>query len=242
MDRRLPSQQIRTLGFHVRPGLPRVTVPGVPSQHRRFLLSCLLVLGLAWALGWTGYNLARHSRMTVDKVRTYVSSLDLSTLSGARRAEAIAELARRINALPLEERRRVRLEQAWRSWFDQMTEPEKSGFIEATLPSGFRQMLASFEQMNETNRRVAVDDGLKRLREARTALEREGGLPPWEGTNRPPEMSEELRQQAIRLGLKTYYSESSAQTKAELAPLLEEMQQMMESGRFLRGRRPPRAE
>jgi len=40
-----------------------------------------------------------------------------------------------------------------------------------------------------------------------------------------------LTQKAQTLGLKTFFSQSSPETKAELAPLLEEVQRQMQSGR-----------
>ncbi|HTH49183.1 MAG TPA: hypothetical protein VMB21_16825, partial [Candidatus Limnocylindria bacterium] len=53
-------------------------------------------------------------------------------------------------------------------------------------------------------------------------------------TNRPPELSPELRDKAVELGLKTFYDTGSPEMKAELAPMLEEMQQSMESGQLFR--------
>ena len=104
------------------------------------------------------------------------------------------------------------------------------------MPTGFKQMLAAFEQLPEEKRRRAIDDALKRLKEAQENPEERRNGSKGSGTNQPPALSPELETKVRTIGLKTFYSQSSAQTKAELAPVLEEMQRVMESGRPFRGR------
>jgi hypothetical protein len=209
------------------------------STHRRRPI-WLAVVGLAfgWAIAIGGYVAFNNSRMTAEKLAHYLQSVDLTQLSGQVRAKALRDLARKMNALTVDERRRARLEAEWARWFEAMTEEEKGAFLDATLPSGFKQMLNSFEQLPEEKRRQAIDRAMKDLARERAEIERvEPGRTQPADTNRAGELSPELQQRVITLGLKSFYSESSAQTKAELAPLLEEMQHLMESGTLFRGRR-----
>ena len=182
----------------------------------------------------TGYRIAKNSRMTSEKVRAYMEAYDLSKLSGEARAKAIRGLADRLNALSMEERRRARLGRLPWAWFDQMTEEEKGQFIDATMPTGFKQMLTAFEELPEEKRRRAIDDTLRRLKEAQTKAQAGEGLPD-AGTNAHA-LSPDLQAKMRTVGLKAFYGQSSAQTKAELAPVLEELQRVMESGRPFRGR------
>lgn len=206
------------------------------SPRHRPILTGLVALAALWLLALGGYWYAQSSRMTAEKVHQYLASVDLSRLSSEARARAIRELVRRLNALSWEERQKARLGPEWTRWLEAMTEAEQAEFIEATLPAGFKQMLTAFEELPETQRRRTLDEALKRLREVQQELAR-GEIPPEWGPEGPPVLSEEVRQRAIKTGLKTFYAESSGRMKAELAPLLEEMQRMMESGAFLRRRR-----
>jgi hypothetical protein len=187
-----------------------------------------------WAAAFAGYTVFKNLKVTAEKVRTYVDTVDLSKLSGDERARAIQRLADMLNKLSAEERRQMRLGRAAEGWFLQMTEEEKGAFIEATMPTGFKQMISAFEEQPPERRQRAIDNALKRLREASSEMAAQqavvGG-----GNNRPP-LSPELEEKVRTIGLKTFYSQSSAQTKAELAPLLEELQRAMESGRMMRGR------
>ena len=174
--------------------------------------------------------------MTADKIRAYVASVNLNQLSAQERAKALKRLADMLNALSLEERRRARMERIPGEWFDQMTEEEKAAFIEATMPTGFKQMLTAFEQLPADKRARTIDDAVKRLKDSQQKMRAATAAPNGAGTNAPPVLSDELQAKVRTIGLQTFYSQSSAQTKAELAPMLEELQRVMESGRPLRAR------
>lgn len=204
-------------------------------RWRPVLLSGLAVL-VVWAVAVAGYQLAKNARVTAEKVKAYVESVDLAKLSSQARAEAIRKLAAMLNALSIDERRKARLDRLSGRWFDEMSDEEKASFIDATMPTGFKQMLDAFEQLPEDKRHKTIDDALRQLREARNRIQTDNGGPMPDGTNAPPPLSPELQAQIRTIGLKTFYSQSSAQTKAELAPVLEELQRVMESGRPFRGR------
>ena len=207
------------------------------GQRQRPIFIAVAVIVVAWIVAIAGYTIAKNSKMTADKVRVYAQSVDLGKLSADARAKAIRDLAAKLNKLSPEERRKARLERSGQRWFEQMTEEEKGTFIELTMPTGFKQMLSSFEELPEERRRRAIGDALKRLREEQEKTREADGAPAETTTNAPPVLSKDLQEKITKIGLKTYYSESSAQTKAEMAPLLEELQRIMESGRMFRGGR-----
>ncbi len=188
------------------------------TQRWRPVALTLIALLLIWAVAIAGFAIARNAKVTAEKVRAYIESTDLSKLKGEARAKAIRKLSDMLNRLSIEERRQARLEKLASEWFNEMTDEEKGQFI-------------------DDKRRRAVDDALRRLKEDEAkARAGEPGANGATGTNQPPALSKELEAKIRTIGLKTFYSQSSAQTKAELAPVLEELQKVMESGRPFRGR------
>ncbi len=203
------------------------------KPRSRSIFVAVTVLAVIWLGAFVGYKITENAKVTPDKVRTFTASTDFSRLSAAERKAALRKLAAMLNALSLEERQSMRLDRTAYRWFEQMTEQEKGEFLEATLPTGFKQMLGAFENLPPEKRKRVVDQALKQMKNAREKLAAGGPSPP-PGTNSVA-LSAELQDKVTKIGLQSFYSQSSAQTKAEMAPLLEEMQRTMESGRMMRG-------
>lgn len=207
------------------------------SPRLRPIVLAVATLAVIWVVAIAGYEIAKNAKVTPEKVRAYVAAVDFTHLSAAEREAALQKLAAMLNALSLQERQGLRLDHTAYKWFEQMTEAEKSEFLEATMPTGFKQMIGAFEDMPADKRKRVVDQAVKQMKDAREKMAAGGQMPP-PGTNTVV-LSAELQDEVTKIGLKSFYSQSTAQTKAELAPFLEEMQRTMESGRMLRQPRQP---
>ena len=201
------------------------------NPRSRTLLYAAVSFLAVWLIAWGGYTIARNSKVTAEKVQAYLTKTKLHELSGEKRAQALRDLAVKINALTAEERRKFQGELAIAEWFKEMSEQEKGEFLEATMPGGFKQMINAFEELPADKRKRALADAVKRLKEAR---ENPDSATASAGGTRPPVLSEDLQKKVATIGLKSFYSQSSAQTKAEMAPFLEEIQRSMENGRMFR--------
>ena len=197
------------------------------NQRQRFLTWAAAAIICIWLVALGGHWFLENRKMTADKVRAYIEAMDFAKLTGDARAKALKDLEDKLNALSYEERQRLRAERLMRDWFAQMTDKEKAEFIEATMPTGFKQMIGAFEQMPDDKRRKVIDDAMKNLSAAN------GRDPMQGGRNGQPPISPELEAKIRTIGLNSFYSQSSAQTKAELAPFMEELQHQMESGKSL---------
>jgi len=199
-----------------------------PKQHkRRTVLKAAGAIALAWLLAWSGYVIAKHSRMTADKVVQYQKSIDLARLSAADRLKALKALAEKLNALSPEERQLWRLDL---DWFRQLTDEEKAYFMDAFLPGEMQLALRMFEKWPKERQQQEINNAMRELR-AHAANPHGHPISGMNGTNGPL-LTPELDQKIRTIGLKSIYGQGSAQTKAELAPLLLEVQRQFESGQL----------
>lgn len=204
------------------------------ARQQRFIIGAVAAIVGIWLLAIVGHWYLESLKMTSEKVRAYMESVDFAHLTGTARAKTLKDLEDKLNALSYEERQKLRLQHMIDEWFNEMTEAEKEQFVEATMPTGIKQMISAFEQLPDDKRRRLIDNTLKNLREAKA---RGSGMQT--GTNSVPNgtnsvvISPELEAKMRSLGLQTFYSQSSAETKAEVAPVLEEMQRQMQNGRVV---------
>jgi hypothetical protein len=205
------------------------------ARQQRFIICAVAGIVGIWLLAMGGHAYLESLKMTADKVQAYMQSVDFAHLTGTARAKAIKDLEDKLNALSYEERQRLRMQHMVDEWFNEMTEDEKAQFVEATMPTGIKQMITAFEQLPEDKRRRLIDNTMNNLRSGKSRPM--GGMQNGtnsvaNGTNAAP-ISPELEAKIRSIGLNTFYSQSSAETKAEMAPVLEELQHQMEMGRVI---------
>jgi hypothetical protein len=169
-----------------------------------------------WLIAAIAIHIAHTRQPTVASITDYVHSTDLDSLQGADRQRAITRMENMVNGVSLDERQQLDRARVTRDFFEKLTADEQGAYLDATLPTGFKEMMESFNKMDPVKRKQFVSRALEQMKE------HQGEGPP------PDPKQAQIAQHVIDQGLKSFYSDASADTKLDLAPLVEQMQQNLE--------------
>lgn len=171
--------------------------------------------------------LAGHYEVTPEKIEAYVQDNPIAEIEDPDdRENHIRKVANMINQLDYNARNNVRRPQRegddpfWRH----LTPGERVLMIELTMGTFFDNMMKAFNEMDPKERKLVAEQTIKRLRENQRMrpgdeerFERGGGV--------------ELFEKVMQEGLRSYYQEASAETKIDFAPVLEELQTVLQDPR-----------
>jgi len=117
-----------------------------------------------WLVAAGAFVAVQHFRSTPQKFMSYIQEHPLQGLDAVQRASIIDRSARLLNGLSTQQRREVKKSGALRSFFTQLTEEERRRFLNLTLPEGFRQMIATLNEMEPEPRKKLAERTLRDLR------------------------------------------------------------------------------
>ena len=181
-----------------------------------------IALVTIWGLAAGGIWIARSQRMTARKTVAYLETHRLNGLPEAQRAGVIAGMAERVNQVSFEERQKFRYEGRLREWFEALTPTERIHYIDLTLPKGLKQMMEAFNEMPAAKRKQIISRAVTDLNRVRE----ETGHAAAE-----PALSDANLKQMVDEGMKSFIRDASADTKLDLQPLIEQMQNLMQLSR-----------
>ncbi|MEQ1839285.1 MAG: hypothetical protein ABL994_02650 [Verrucomicrobiales bacterium] len=189
------------------------------KQRHMLLVKGIAALISLWGIAYAIVCWAGSVRPTPEKVAAYIDANPLEEIDDPeKRKEVIGTLATMLNELEPSENRLFEENQEndpRRNFIEQLSPEEQFYFLEKRVGRAFQQMMLSFNEMDRDERKQIVERSLKRMKEQN---DDSGGL-----EKADPEVVEKI----TGAGLKAYYEEASAETKIDLAPLLEEMQRSM---------------
>lgn len=192
------------------------------------VLKGFAVLVLVWAGVWGLLTVAGVFEVTPEKVVAFVEREPIDEIEDENaRREWLERLAGMVNQFNFEQRRIFRegnrpgdggMGRGDDFWED-LDRDERAYFIDLTMSESFKQMMKGFNDMEDQERRAFVE-------RARTDMARRGGESDMARLERE---DEELYNRIVNEGMESYYRDASADTKRDLAPLMEEMQRLMEN-------------
>ena len=190
------------------------------------IIKALAVLATVWLVVFAVRSVAASKKITAQRLNQEIGSLRLEDLSeasvsaadGEKREKDIRRIADMVNRLDFKERERNRNSPATEDFFRKLSPREKNLFIDLTIVETMGRFMEALDQMPAEQRKQFVEQGLREIEEGRTAEE----------LSRAQELDEQLLAKISQEGMRAYFNEASADTKLDLAPLMEAMNEVMQ--------------
>lgn len=181
---------------------------------RPLWIKAATALAAIWLVVGGVIKWAHHAKPTPESVAKYMDTHPLDGRPAADRKKVIDDVADQLNRLGYEERRETRMEKRPDKFFKFLTPDEQAYFIDRTVPAGFKQMMEAINKMTPEKRAQFVAKAITDMRRDRE-----------EGADNAPKLDDPNVQKIVTAGLKSFYTDASPETKMDLAPLIDEMQQ-----------------
>ena len=187
------------------------------------LLTAVLAIAAIWAAVAAVMKATEKHTSTPEKVGELMSTAPWLTdenADEATRKKHLDEVISHVNRLDFDQRRRMREgdREIGREFMESLTKDERIRFVEETVEQHFKSVMKAFNQMSREERQRIVA-------QARRDMQRDGDDD--REMRRLEAEDKKVFENVVEKGLGAYYEEASAETKMDLAPLMEEMQQRM---------------
>jgi len=203
------------------------------DHRKKIILRSAILLAAVWLAVWGVRALAGTQRATAERVGNAIEEAAIADWSqydespnaaeAARREEQLREIAGLLNRLDFHERERMRDGRIGEDFFERLSAPEKRLFVDITVTESMNRMMEAIDAMPAEERRRFVEQGLEEVASGRTE----------EDMTRAQELGDDLLAKVTEEGMRAYYEKASTDTKIDLAPLMEAMNDVMQG---LRGR------
>ena len=192
-------------------------------RRSRILLQTALLLALIWG-GVTALRaFAGSKQVTAGKVNREIEAAAFEDWSEREatdpaREKKLREIAGLVNRLDFAERQKTRDDRITEGFFRRMSPSEKKLFIDLTVRESMGKFMEAIDALPPEKRKEFVKQGLSEIESGKTEEE----------MAKARELGDDLLETIAGEGMRAYFEKASADTKLDLAPLMESMNEVMQ--------------
>jgi hypothetical protein len=192
-------------------------------RRNRILLQTAALIAVIWGAVAVVRSFAGSRQVTAERVAREIDAAgfeDWSQRDGTdgSREEKLRKVAALVNHLDFAEREKNRDDRSTERFFRLMSPAEKKLFIDLTLRESMGKFMEAIDALPPEKRKEFVEQGLREIQSGRTEEE----------MARARELGDDLLETIAGEGMRAYFEKASADTKLDLAPLMESMNEVMQ--------------